>query len=148
MLFDMNKYILRKLKELESTEVWKEEEIEDIIIESIDLNKIKHTIINSILYDCYGLIRRSKMVEIKVDISNIKSILSRYIGVNIDSIPDKLVFDMFTEENIKKALGKYEIKMEKLNVFRNTDPNNNLPYSDENAFVITINIECIIDTLF
>src|SRR5699024_778585 len=104
-MINIKRSVLNKLKMIKSINEWKDYEINYMIGKSIDLIKIEKLIIDSVVNDKYKLNEvGNKIIELNIYINEIRDILSDIIEIDSKHISDKLIFELFTEDNVRKVL--------------------------------------------
>lgn len=147
-MINIKKNVLNKLKMIKSISEWKDYEINYMIGKSIDLIKIERLIIDSVVDDQYKLNEvGNKIIEINIYINEIRSIISDIIEIDAKHISDKLIFELFTEDNVRNVLSTHhDINLYKLEIFKDVPVSNNWYYSDsEKVIVVSILIDEIVE---
>ena len=102
-MINIKRSVLNKLKMIKSISEWKDYEINYMIGKSIDLIEMERLIIDSVVNNQYKLNEvGNKIIEITIYMNDIRDILSDIIEIDDKHISDKLIFELFTEDNVRK----------------------------------------------
>ena len=146
-MINIKKNVMNKLKMIKSISEWKDYEINYMIGKSIDLIEMERLIIDSVVSNQYKLNEvGNKIIEITIYMNDIRDILSDIIEIDDKHISDKLIFELFTEDNVRKVLDiHHDVNLYKLEIFNYVPVSNNCYYCDSGiVFVASI----IIDEIF
>lgn len=126
-MINVKKNVLNKLKMIKSINEWKDYEINYMIGKSIDLIEMERLIIDSIVNNQYKLNEvGNKIIEISIYMNDIRDIMSDIIEIDSKYIPDKLICDLFTEDNVRNVLDiHHDIILYKLGIFKDIPVYNN-----------------------
>lgn len=146
-MINIKRSVLNKLKMIKSINEWKDYEINYMIVKSIDLIKIEKLIIDSVVNDKYKLNEvGNKIIELNIYINEIRDILSDIIEIDSKHISDKLIFELFTEDNVRKVLDiHHDVNLYKLEIFKDVPVSNNWCYCDSGIVIVA---SIIIDEIF
>ena len=150
-MINIRRSALNKLKMIKSINEWKDYEINYMIGKSIDLIKMEKLIIDSVVSDKYKLNEvGNKIIELNIYINEIRDILSDIIEIDSKHISDKLIFELFTEDNVRKVLDiHHDVNLYKLEIFNDVPIYNNIRcHSVETVFVASILIDDIVEEYF
>ena len=147
-MINIKRSVLNKLKMIKSISEWKDYEINYMIGKSIDLIEMERLIIDSVVNDKYKLNEvGNKIIEISIYMNDIRDILSDIIEIDSKHISDKLIRDLFTEDNVRNVLDiHHDIILYKLEIFNDVPIYNNICcHSVETVFVASILIDDIVE---
>lgn len=147
-MINIKRSVLNKMKMINSVSEWKDYEINYMIGKSLDLIKIEKLIIDSIMNKYYRINEDgNKIVEFNIYMNDIRDIMSDIIEIDSKYISDKLIFEIFTEDNVKNVLNvHHDIILYKLGIFKDVPVYNNIRcHSAETVFVAMININNIVE---
>lgn len=147
-MINIKKNVMNKLKMIKSINEWKDYEINYMIGKSIDLIEMERLIIDSVVNDKYKLNEvGNKIIELNIYINEIRDILSDIIEIDSKHISDKLIFELFTEDNVRNVLDiHHDIILYKLEIFNDVPIYNNIRcHSVETVFVASVIIDEIVE---
>ena len=150
-MINIKRSVLNKLKMIKSISEWKDYEINYMIGKSIDLIEMERLIIDSVVNNQYKLNEvGNKIIELNIYINEIRDILSDIIEIDSKHISDKLIFELFTEDNVRNILDiHHDIILYKLEIFNDVPIYNNIRcHSVETVFVASILIDDIVEEYF
>ena len=150
-MINIKRSVLNKLKMIKSISEWKDYEINYMIGKSIDLIEMERLIIDSVVNNQYKLNEvGNKIIEISIYMNDIRDILSDIIEIDSKYISDKLICDLFTEDNVRNILDiHHDIILYKLEIFNDVPIYNNIRcHSVETVFVASILIDDIVEEYF
>ena len=150
-MINIKRSVLNKLKMIKSISEWKDYEINYMIGKSIDLIEMERLIIDSVVNNQYKLNEvGNKIIEISIYMNDIRDILSDIIEIDDKHISDKLIFELFTEDNVRNVLDiHHDIILYKLEIFNDVPIYNNIRcHSVETVFVASILIDDIVEEYF
>ena len=150
-MINVKKNVLNKLKMIKSINEWKDYEINYMIGKSIDLIEMERLIIDSVVNNQYKLNEvGNKIIEISIYMNDIRDILSDIIEIDDKHISDKLICELFTEDNVRKVLDiHHDVNLYKLEIFKDVPIYNNIRcHSVETVFVASILIDDIVEEYF
>ena len=146
-MINIKKNVMNKLKMIKSISEWKDYEINYMIGKSIDLIEMERLIIDSVVNNQYKLNEvGNKIIEISIYMNDIRDILSDIIEIDDKHISDKLIFELFTEDNVRKVLDiHHDVNLYKLEIFNYDPVSNNCCYCDSGIVIVA---SIIIDEIF
>ena len=150
-MINIKRSVLNKLKMIKSISEWKDYEINYMIGKSIDLIEMERLIIDSVVNNQYKVNEvGNKIVETSIYMNDIRDILSDIIEIDDKHISDKLIFELFTEDNVRNVLDiHHDIILYKLEIFNDVPIYNNIRcHSVETVFVVSILIDDIVEEYF
>ena len=150
-MINIKRSVLNKMKMIKSISEWKDYEINYMIGKSIDLIEMERLIIDSVVNNQYKLNEvGNKIIEISIYMNDIRDILSDIIEIDSKHISDKLISDLFTEDNVRNVLDiHHDIILYKLEIFNDVPIYNNICcHSVETVFVASILIDDIVEEYF
>ena len=150
-MINIKKNVINKLKMIKSISEWKDYEINYMIGKSIDLIEMERLIIDSVVNNQYKLNEvGNKIIEISIYMNDIRDILSDIIEIDGKHISDKLICELFTEDNVRNVLDiHHDIILYKLEIFNDVPIYNNIRcHSVETVFVASILIDDIVEEYF
>ena len=150
-MINIKRSVLNKLKMIKSISEWKDYEINYMIGKSIDLIEMERLIIDSVVNNQYKLNEvGNKIIEISIYMNDIRDILSDIIEIDSKHISDKLICELFTEDNVRNVLDiHHDIILYKLEIFNDVPIYNNIRcHSVETVFVASILIDDIVEEYF